>query len=99
MQVPRSLRIVGKKEIDQDADDDGGDTLEDEAVAVDVISTGKHVLSSGNSTHSHCQPYSPLNPDMNDTPVAMRPPNAPATAMLAEKMAIRVCANEDERRS
>jgi hypothetical protein len=42
------------------------------------------------ATHSHCHPYNPLNPDMNDTPVAMRPPKAPATAILAEKMAIRV---------
>lgn len=42
------------------------------------------------ATHSHCHPYNPLSPDMNETPVAIRPPNAPATAILAEKMAIRV---------
>lgn len=49
----------------------------------------KHVTDE-KATHSHCHPYSPLKPDMNDTPVAMSPPNAPATAILAEKMAIRV---------
>lgn len=56
-------------------------------------------------TYSHCQPYKLALPERNPTPVAMRPPNAltislcgrkvlrrtdPATAIEAEKMAIRV---------
>lgn len=85
------LRVIGKVEEDEYTNDDGRDTFEDKSVGTRTVRCSMPTARRRSDTYSHCHPYSPLSPDMNDTPVAISPPKAPATAILAEKIAIRVC--------
>lgn len=89
---------VGEGEPDDNADDDGGNALEDELRgSAEIVSCQSQVPSwppsEGEDIEgltSHCHPRRPATPFISPTPAAMRLPKAPDTAMEAEKMAILV---------